>query len=310
MRILAHLPLYPPTSLVGAWLSTHQCLAALADRGHQVEVSTYLASGPPWTYSHEGVDVFPRRPLDLTGIDLVVSHLGDRQEASAAARAAGVPSVRMVHGVPLAGHVLDDDLAVFNSQSLADQVGWAGRQVVVPPPIWPEDYRTTPGDRVTLVNLSPDKGGYHLWKIAERMPHVQFLAVRGGYGPQIRRCLPNVEMIDSTLDITTAVYARTRILLMPSRVETYGRTALEAACSGIPTIAHPTPGLIESLGDAATFVDRSSITSWVAAIDRLFDPAEWLAASRRALARAEQLDPAGDLDRFCTSIESLVGVPA
>lgn len=142
------------------------------------------------------------------------------------------------------------------------------------------------------------------------MPHVQFLAVRGGYGPQIRRCLPNVEMIDSTLDITTAVYARTRILLMPSRVETYGRTALEAACSGIPTIAHPTPGLIESLGDAATFVDRSSITSWVAAIDRLFDPAEWLAASRRALARAEQLDPAGDLDRFCTSIESLVGVPA
>lgn len=309
MKILAHLPLYPPSSLVGAWISTHQCLLGLHARGHEVEVSTYLA-GMGWPYELEGIPVHPHRPLDLDGVDVVVSHLGDRQEASRAAKAAGVPSVRMVHGVPVAGQVLDDDLAVFNSCSLAELVGWPGEQIVVPPPIWPSDYHTIPGDRVTLVNLTANKGGYLFWKIAERMPHVQFLAVRGGYGGQIVRRLPNVEVVGASPDIAADVYSRTRVLLMPSKQETYGRTALEAACSGIPTIANPTPGLVESLGDAASFVPVAHIDGWVTEIERLLAPSEWESASKRAKARADLLDPEGDVSRFCDAVEALVKVAA
>lgn len=303
MKVAAHLPLYPPGSLVGAWLSTHQCLAGMADRGHQVKVTTYL-SGPRFPYTIDGVEVSPKAPVDL-GCDVMVSHLGDNQEASKAAKAAGVPSVRMVHGIPTANQRLDDDLAVFNSQSLADHVGWDGPSVVVHPPVRGDDYRTTPGDMVTLINLTPNKGGYLFWKLAERFPDVQFLGVRGGYGPQVVRRLPNVEVIQPTPDIRDLVYARTRILLMPSQNETWGRTAIEAAHSGIPTIASPTPGLVESLGDGGIFVPQIHTDGWVENIRLLLDPARWILASRRALARAVELDPTDDINRFCDSLESL-----
>ena len=39
----------------------------------------------------------------------------------------------------------------------------------------------------------------------------------------------------------------------------YGMVAIEAACSGIPTIAAPTPGLLESLSWAGTFVPREDL---------------------------------------------------
>ncbi|MFI7020964.1 glycosyltransferase [Streptomyces sp. NPDC050164] len=38
--------------------------------------------------------------------------------------------------------------------------------------------------------------------------------------------------------------------------------AVEALASGIPVIAHPTPGLREALGDAGTFVDRADYRAW------------------------------------------------
>ena len=51
-----------------------------------------------------------------------------------------------------------------------------------------------------------------------------------------------------------SVYARTRLLLMPSRSESFGRVGLEAAASGIPTIASPVEGVPEVLGDCALFL--------------------------------------------------------
>lgn len=308
LNVLAYLPAYPPGSLVGAWITTHQFLAGLARRGHRVEVSAYLGGGKlsPWQYELDGVDVFPRRPLSLAGVDVVVSHLGDSQEASKAARAAGTPSVRMAHGLQMAGQILDDDLVVANSQTLADSLVGTARRVVIAPPVWPGEYRTTPGDSVTLVNLSPDKGGYLLWKLAEQLPEVKFLGVRGHYGPQIRRRLPNVEVIDPTPDMAAEVYSRTRVLLMPSKHETYGRTAVEAACSGIPTLASPCPGIVEAMGDHATYAPHGALMSWVMELRRLLDPAEWEKASQSARTRADQLTPAADIERFCDEVEALV----
>lgn len=307
MRVVANLPLYPPGSRVGAWISTHECLAALVERGHDVHVITYLHT-PPFPYDLDGVHVHSRAELGevAAAADVIVSHLGDDQQASAYAHEAGIPSVRMVHGTPAANHrLVDGELAVFNSASLAGEVRWPGRQVVVHPPIHQADYQTTPGDLVTLVNLSVSKGAHVLWALARRMPDTQFLAVRGSYGTQVVRSRPNVEVIDPTPDMAADVYARTRTLLMPSKAETWGRTGIEAACSGIPTIAHPTPGLLESLADAGTFIDRSNIAAWAAAIRRLQDPDQWAAASHLARARAVELDPAPDLARFVEAIEDL-----
>lgn len=112
-------------------------------------------------------------------------------------------------------------------------------------------------------------------------------------------------MIPTTKDMRT-VWAQTRILLMPSAFETWGMVGVEAMCSGIPVIAHPTTGLRESLGDAGIFADRNNPAEWVDAIRRLDDPAAYRAASERAFARVRQLDPRKSLRRFARAVEALV----
>jgi glycosyltransferase involved in cell wall biosynthesis len=101
------------------------------------------------------------------------------------------------------------------------------------------------------------------------------------------------------------VYARTRILLMPSDYESWGRVGVEAVASGIPVIAHPTEGLTESLGPAGTFCDRDNVDVWQKAIEMLDDPAVYRAASRRAKARSKALDPGADLAAWCTAVEEV-----
>jgi glycosyltransferase involved in cell wall biosynthesis len=219
--------------------------------------------------------------------------------------AAGVPSVRMVHGPdPSPAAMAGAALVVFNADWSARAHPVSGPSIVVRPPVHADRYRTVPGDRVTLVNLSESKGVRTAWKVAERLPDTRFLGVVGHYGEQIRPRCRNWETISTQHDMRT-VYGRTRILLMPSAVESWGRTGVEAMCSGIPVIAHPTPGLCESLGSAGVFVDRDDIDGWVAAIRDLSDPEVWAWRSAAARERAAQLDPAADIALFIESITAL-----
>lgn len=309
MRIVASVPFYPPWSMVGAWCATHLCLAHMAARGHRVDVVAYRADG--YTYSLDGVLVHPGAALDEFTPDVVVSHLGDDGRGASWAGRRQAPSVRMVHGLDELNRAWltrqPPALTVFNSASLRSETRWPGRSIVVHPPV-DIDVEACSGDRVTLVNLA--KGGDVLARIAPLMPNHGFLAVRGGWGRQRAVDAPNVETIDSTVQMHADVYARTRVLLMPSEHETWGMVGVEAMARGIPVIAHPTPGLVESLGDAGIFADRTDPAAWVRELRRLDDPDEWAAASAASLARAAQLDPAAQLDRFADAVEALAPVPA
>ena len=297
MKVLGVTPLYPPMSRVGAWLSTHECLRRLAERGHEVHVRTVFT---PLGYTIDGVSVLGKWDNSVAGYDVVVSHHGDEvSRVRNLCAAAGVPHVTMVHGVSDSIDV--DGLVVWNSES--SRRGRDG--IVVRPHVDPADYRCTPGDRVTLINLSADKGGELFRLLVKAMPERRFLGVKGGYGRQLRPTGRNVEVIESTADMARDVYSRTRVLLMPSKLETWGRTAVEAMCSGIPVIAHPTPGLRESLGEAGIFVDRGDLAGWIDAIRSLEDPAAWAAASDRALRRADELDTTVDLDLFADTVEAM-----
>jgi len=159
------------------------------------------------------------------------------------------------------------------------------------------------------VNLTSAKGGRLFWHLAKTTPDVQFLGVRGGYGQQVSNKAKNVTVIDPTVDMAGDVYSRTRILLMPSLHETWGMVGMEAMTCGIPVIAHPTPGLVESLGDAGIFVDRADADGWRQAIRSLTGD-EWNEASARASARAAAFDATAQIDTFAAALESLVAVPA
>lgn len=317
MRVLAMLHLFPPHHNAGAERMVLAMLRALVERGHEVDVLLSQRhpeiTGP---YELDGIRVHQHRGKEdpfgfLAEADVIVTHLENTPRAAALGESFKVPVVKVVHNTFTAtrkqlGRGIS--LAVYNSRWMAEEFAdLPVESVVIRPPVSLAEYATTPGDCITLINLYEQKGPKTFYALAERFPEQKFLAVRGAYGAQVIRDLPNVEHVEH-IDgdhMRDQVYARTKILLVPSEYESWGRVGIEAMCSGIPVIAHPTPGLKESLGSAGIFADRRKIDDWQAAIDALLKTRNYTAASKKAKARAAELDPAEDLERWCTEMETL-----
>ena len=320
MRVLAMFHAYAPLHGAGAEWHAHYLLRGLAARGHDVVV---LLSRPipMGSYDFQGIHVVGWRgkgdPFDQLPADVIVTHLENTPRATVIGQMRRIPVVHLLHNTfgPTRDWLSRPSVAlgVANSEWMAADFARhvlrsPSRRMIIARPRTPvADYGTTPGDLVTMVNLFENKGGRQFWDIARAMPRTRFLAVLGGYGEQV---IPdpvpgNVELIGNTQDMRRDVYARTRVLLMPSEYESWGRVGVEAMCSGIPVIAHPTPGLLESLASAGTYADRDDTAAWVSAIRRLSTRRAWDAASGRALARARELDAGDDLPRFCDSVEAL-----
>lgn len=332
MRILALAHEWIPEHSAGAEVMLHGMLRALAARGHVVTLLLSRQTGP--RYEIDGMRVLPgaddpsvRLAVDVA--DVVVTHLENTPRATLLAKWAGVPVVQVLHntmGITRDWLVRDPvALAVHNSEwMLADYTAWCEangralpRSIVVRPPVEAAEYATTPGDRVTLINLRPDeehpdgtvlgKGAELFWELARRMPDVEFLGVKGAYGRQLVHDLPNVEVLDHIPhdQMRDKVYARTRVLLMPSSYESWGRTAVEAMCSGIPVVYHPTSGLREAVGRAGIPMGRGHIDGWESALRGLAKTWFYDDISAQARARAAELDPTDDLNRWCDAVESL-----
>lgn len=321
---------YPHAHNAGAEWAAHSLLRELVSRGHDVDVLLSQPGGVIEPYELDGVQVHPHRgkgdpALWLRGdrrARVIVTHLENTTRASILGDLHGIPVVHLLHNTfgPTKSWLAKyrPALAVYNTDWMrADYEQWwaASRQrwplprgLVVRPPVAAADYETTPGDRITLINLTAEKGAKVFYALAERMPRRKFLGVIGGYGHQIvRDDLPNVEIMPNTPGDRMAkdVYARTRVLLAPSVYESYGRVAVEAMCSGIPVVAHPTAGLMESLGEAGIFADRDDLDAWEAAVKRLFSPRVYPQASRAAAARAAELDPKPELDLWVEAMEGV-----
>ena len=93
-------------------------------------------------------------------------------------------------------------------------------------------------------------------------PDKEFLAVGGGYGKQENFNRKNIKEIGNTQNIFEDVYAKTKILMMPSMYESYGMCAAEAAYCGIPVIASKTAGLKECLGESGIYVNSLNWIDW------------------------------------------------
>ncbi|MEV7975447.1 glycosyltransferase family 4 protein [Streptomyces sp. NPDC086519] len=318
----------PPEHNAGAEHMVVSMLRPLVERGHDVSVwlSRYGKAGKE--YDYRGVRVVPLEsrldwPTAVRQADVLLAHLETVPSTASLARGYGKRLVVVCHNTHrptfrdmAAGGT---SLAVYNSQWMAREAELffaeypksirPAASLVVRPPVFADEYATKPGKAVTLINCNPEKGGRVLKALAERMPDQQFLAVKGAYGEQILPDLPNVEIVDHVdgADMRAKVYARTRVLLMPSSYESWGRAGCEALASGIPVVAHPTQGLCESLGEAGIFVDREDVAGYEAVLRKLAAAAEYRLASKRAKARSAELDPAADLAAWCQAVEGLTG---
>jgi glycosyltransferase involved in cell wall biosynthesis len=335
--VVAHVHGYPPHLWAGAEFMLHTMLRRLVDDGVNVLVTTPRYHDLEVFYELDGVHVFTTRFFGSTreyarSARLLVSHLGLYPQTWAMAREFGVPVAAVVHNDmrDTREHlrVWPADLVVWNSRWVRESVRQPevlveedgvsledakpfpdeGDELVVRPPVLLDEYRTTPGDRVTLINHNKDKGGLLFQRLAELMPERQFLAVTGSHGEQVCQPASNLEVAGMTMNMRDDVYGRTRILLMPSVYESWGRVAVEAMASGIPVVAHPTPGLRECLGSAGTFVDRDDAAGWVDVVRRFDDPAVYASVSAAARARASALDPERDLAVWADAVNKLIGV--
>ncbi|WP_345620037.1 glycosyltransferase family 4 protein [Streptomyces ziwulingensis] len=301
-------------------------LRPLVERGHDVSMWLSRYGTAHKEYGYRGIQVIPLEsrldfPTAVRRADVLLAHLETVPSTASLARGYGKPLIVVCHNThrptfrdAAAGGTA---LAVYNSLWMEREAELffaeypksirPAASLIVRPPVFADEYATKPGKAITLINCNPEKGGRVFEALADRMPDQQFLAVKGAYGEQILPNLPNVEVVDHVRgeDMREQVYARTRVLLMPSSYESWGRAGVEALASGIPVLAHPTPGLCESLGEAGIFIDRADTAGYEAVLRKLAAPAEYRLASKRAKARSAELDPAADLAAWCSAVESL-----
>ena len=278
MKILAYVHGYFPNHNAGAEAMLHQILVDLRSRGHEVRVLTRN----PGAKHYEGVEIEEvgghLESEWLAWSTVIFTHLDHTRIAVAKAKRFYKPIVHLVHNdKQLAYNRIVDrrfaQLAIANSQWIKNTIKSGIPAVIVYPPTIPDRYKVEKtGDAITLVNMNEAKGGKIFWQLARLMPDHKFIGVVGAYGEQIQyeKNLPNVTILSNTPDIQE-VYRQSRVVLMPSSYESWGRVAMEASCSGIPVIAAPTPGLKESLDYSGVFADLDNIADWVDAIKMLDD---------------------------------------
>lgn len=306
VAIFAHF--YMPFRCAGSETVVHELARAAVDAGHEVTAwCTHSDSEHMWrgvkkdtvldgvTVKRVGNPLLVQQQIGQWKPQVIVTHHQHSMLAIKTARLVKARSVYLVHNAmginrrPLRGR---PDLVVWNSEwvreALTKEFGKPRQAMTFHPPLTPDRHLVkTTGDAITLVNLNFDKGAQLFYDLAKAEPNRQFIGVVGGHGPQvIRKMLPNVEIMEHGPDMKR-VWERTRVLLMPSVQESYGLVAVEAGLNGIPTIAHPTEGLLENLGPTGLFADRDSVNEYRKILGDLDDPRTYKQASDDALQRAE-----------------------
>ncbi len=170
-------------------------------------------------------------------------------------------------------------------------------------------------DCITLINANQNKGQTVFLEMARKMPNHKFLGVLPYYGElQVAPAPSNVEWVKFDDDIRN-ILRRTRILVMPSYYESFGRVAVEAMANGIPVLyskpaaksPYPggsTEGMQTWITPAGVACDRDNVEEWVQAIQDLDDEATYLAKSDESKAHVEGMDVFSEASRIAGLIES------
>jgi len=169
------------------------------------------------------------------------------------------------------------------------------------------------GDCITLVNANQNKGVMQFLDLAKAMPNRRFLGVLPYYGElQVPLAPGNVEWVKFDDDVRN-ILKRTRILLMPSYYESFGRIAVEAMINGIPVLyskpaansVYPggsTDGMHDWIQPVGIACSRDNIQEWKSGIESLDDETAYDEKSEQSNAHVLAMD----LFTEATKIASLV----
>jgi hypothetical protein len=319
---------YPPLWNMGGEVSLHRSMTAV--KGQRIVLTNTQAE-----YYIDGIrvtqintpDVLDTkadpRPIakQLTDLNarVVIAQNELSMPAVFAAQQAGAVSVVNVHTPPKYGKgireaVVYADYAVYNTQTAAMQWGEPGA-VVLHPPISDLPSNTSPnGDAYTCLSSLRNKGVEVMLSLAEMHPDKRFIIVRSPAEPthgifdleERASRLPNIELHPRVNPKDVYKYLeQTRVLLVPSRYETYGMSAIEAAGYGIPTVHVDTPHVREGIGDAAVLVSPLSVSETNNGISLIENNYELYSEKARQRAEWLHVRQAVELERFSKFIENV-----
>lgn len=243
--------------------------------------------------------------------DIVLVHFPMSWEAIKYSQETGKPRVHFVCNLdsPQILKLEGAALLVFNSYWLMASTKWDGNKIMVYPPVYPNKFRTKRGNKLLLVSPFKLKGIDLFVELARRLPEKEFVIAKGStWAEECLADLPdNIEVMERCID-AREIYSHARLVLMPSRsgdskrwnwCEGYGRTAIEAACSGIPTIAsRESIGLRECLGRGGMFCGQDNVDEWVGMIRRLDNKNFYKEESIYALKLAKERYPDKQIKRL------------
>lgn len=303
MTLTAFLHGYPPGWSMGGEVSTHRTLRAVP--GSTVFTNTEKR------YELDGVSVRPlvgtlypdiMNAAQLAGSSALFAHSTLSQSTVRAARRLKLPSILAVHAPPRFAADLrrawsSSTVRLYNTEAARqewhDPLGWLLHPPVGDPPALVVD---GPHDALTLTSSLLNKGVVQTLGLAAKWSHRRFIIVRspahGTHGTadfeEQAAALPNVEVWDRLHpDEMFRLWAETRVLLVPSRYETYGLSALEAAWHAIPSVHVDTVHVHEGIGPAARLLRSQTVEELEAAVlDVENDFTGW---AERAHSRVQEL---------------------
>jgi glycosyltransferase involved in cell wall biosynthesis len=243
--------------------------------------------------------------------DVVVLQTGSEEVLEAAAKLS-VPICLYFHFVPEQPAIPAFQQVTYMTNSLFCQrrviENFGIESTIVRPLVIPAHYRTAV-DRaeVTAFAMTHIKGADIVLDLAKALPQVPFriFANQGSRMPvndilfDRAKALPNVTL-SAPQRSGGQVYARTRVVLAPSRwEETWGRMATEAHVNDIPVLASNRGGLPESVGRGGLCLPVDApIEVWRDALQTMFEDATAYARYQEEV-RAQRSSPLIDPDAIC-----------
>lgn len=297
---------YPPFLLAGSEVGAHEINKWLVKQGHQVTVYTNTRG----LTEYEGIELRPYDPGLMTRetkyYDWIFSQFQWVNFAADMAKRHKKKAMLFFHTCEMYGSLnnpykWDGRVHIcYNSEVLRGQINYRHPYTILIPPVFEEKVKTDKrGEHITLINCGQNKGGDILIRLAQEMPDLDFMGVKGGYSRQIMDYnVPNIWYVDRTNN-PKLIYGQTKILIVPSGYESWGRVIHEAMINGIPVIATPNPGVKECGGDAVVYLDRMMLLPWMREIRRLMDDPEYYKQrSEAGLKRAAELNAHKHLKNF------------
>jgi len=271
-----------PKTFAGTELSGYETIKYLRNKGHVIKifVKEYVVN------EYHNFPIYKYDPGDrfcvtqIKEADIVLFQMGDEPSNFELIQTRTKPVYIFVHLVDRYQWILQQKVTfpmrvVYNSHMTQDTLPTFHDNMRMIPYVDIDKFKslrthTVQNDVVCLINCNNNKGGHLLKALSQNMSNVQFLGVKGSYANQIVESNPppNLTYIKTQSDVRP-IFKKIGILIMPSRNETWGRTAVEAMASGVVVIHSEAAGLVECVGGAGILCTRDDEDAWAEAIRRI-----------------------------------------